>query len=423
MQKTILKKVAEFIIIGIVVISLCGINAKATQNEQYTGKEYLVQLLKSMKVSIDTSEEDPYLNIALQKKIITESDVNKLDSALTREYAAYLTNQADVFLSGKKYSYDEYLYYQIKHKKRISDISKCNNTYQPAIYKIFSKGIMIGDSNGSYSQNRSFHGKKKVTEKEANLIIKKLISKTSRNKVSYDGQVIRTSKLPKNYKKFPYILESFPNSFYEMKFNWEYIKSSEKKIDGKTYFSPAKIKKQILWTSSGKWSMEYVMNKYLDDWVDKVYTNVYTRLNANYKIINENDKWFKQLRNTYFIFNNKQNDNRQSKIIKKYIENMMQNKVIIKSAKVVVEPSTLYESMTHVTFLRVYAKFKISADNFNMDHNKLIFGDYVWIKKITKNVWIEGVYDIGIGTSNLASNGSDFSVMRDYINDYAYKGK
>jgi hypothetical protein len=416
------RKLVIYITLLILLITNTNVNAAST-GEKITGEEYLILLVKALKLTVDKTDDDPYVDAAISNKLIKEEDLSKLSAKLTREYAAYLTNQADIILSDNKYSYDEYLYYQIKSKKRISDISKCNKSYRVAIYKIFSKGIMVGDSNGTYSQNRSFGGKKTITLKEANTIIKRLTNISSRKKISFDGQVIRTTNLPKNYKKYEYILESFPNYFYEMKFDWEFVKTDQKKIDGKTYFSPAKIKEQTFWSYGGSWSMEYVMNKYLDKWVEKVYTNVYTRLNADYKTINQDSKWLNKLRNTYFLFDNAQNDYRQTKQIKEYIKEMMKNKVVVKSSKIVVEPSTFYESITHETFLRVYAKYKITATNINVNQNNLIFGDYIWIKNLNKDKWIEGVYDISIGTSNLASNGADYAVFRDDLNDFDLKGK
>lgn len=46
-------------------------------------------------------------------------------------------------------------------------------------------------------------------------MMNRLKNKGKRFKLSYDGQVLRIINLPKNYKDYPYILASFPNSYYE----------------------------------------------------------------------------------------------------------------------------------------------------------------------------------------------------------------
>lgn len=59
-------------------------------------------------------------------------------------------------------------------------------------------------------------------------MMNRLKNKGKRFKLSYDGQVLRIINLPKNYKDYPYILASFPNSYYEKKM-W-YTKQRTKKI-------------------------------------------------------------------------------------------------------------------------------------------------------------------------------------------------
>lgn len=47
--------------------------------------------------------------------------------------------------------------------------------------------------------------------------------------MSEDGQKIRTRNLPQNAEDFPYILEAYPNEFYEVMFDFmNYNASSHK---------------------------------------------------------------------------------------------------------------------------------------------------------------------------------------------------
>ena len=96
---------------------------------------------------------------------------------------------------------------------------------------------MVGKSDGTYSSTRKFLPKTKITKGEAKKMINRLKNKGKRFKLSYDGQVLRIINLPKNYKDYPYILASFPNSYYEKKM-W-YTKQRTK--NDKTPAQTAKI--------------------------------------------------------------------------------------------------------------------------------------------------------------------------------------
>lgn len=97
----------------------------------------------------------------------------------------------------------------MKYFNRISDIKKADDKYKESLYKCFTKGIMVGKSNGTFSSTRKFLPKTKITKDEAKKMINRLKNKGKRFKLSYDGQVLRIINLPKNYKDYPYILASF----------------------------------------------------------------------------------------------------------------------------------------------------------------------------------------------------------------------
>ncbi len=87
---------------------------------------------------------------------------------------------------------------------------------------------MVGKSDGTYSAPGNFCQRQKITRDEAKKMMNRLKNKGKRFKLSYDGQVLRIINLPKNYKDYPYILASFPNSYYEKKM-W-YTKQRTKTI-------------------------------------------------------------------------------------------------------------------------------------------------------------------------------------------------
>ncbi|MDD4112815.1 MAG: S-layer homology domain-containing protein, partial [Herbinix sp.] len=108
-------------------------------------------------------------------------------------------------------------------EKRISDINEIPKSKREAVASIVAKGIIKGYSNGLYIQNREFRGSKKITENGAKDVIQKVLHPEKRALISPDGQLIRTTNLPKNAADYTYILEGFPNKYYEMIFRFMYL--------------------------------------------------------------------------------------------------------------------------------------------------------------------------------------------------------
>ena len=110
---------------------------------------------------------------------------------------------------------------QAVYDKRISDINSIPEEKRLDIANIVAKGIIKGFNNGIYVQNREFRASRKITANGAKNVISMVINPEERSVISPDGQLIRTSKLPNNADKYPYILACFPNEFYEMPLRFE----------------------------------------------------------------------------------------------------------------------------------------------------------------------------------------------------------
>lgn len=171
------------------------------------------------------------------KDVLKNSGIKNTAAATTNEIAAYLLNEADSAVNGGENSYNYDLYGYVKYFNRISDIKKAGDKYKESLYKCFTKGIMVGKSNGTYSSTRKFLPKTKITKDEAKKMINRLKNKGKRFKLSYDGQVLRIINRPKNYKDYPYILASFPNSYYEK----ETSATKQKRKGSKTPAQTSKI--------------------------------------------------------------------------------------------------------------------------------------------------------------------------------------
>ena len=302
------------------------------------------------------------------KDVLKNAGIKNTAAATTNEIAAYLLNEAD------SYNYDLYGY--VKYFNRISDIKKADDKYKESLYKCFTKGIMVGKSNGTYSSTRKFLPKTKITKDEAKKMINRLKNKGKRFKLSYDGQVLRIINLPKNYKDYPYILASFPNSYYEKKM-W-YTKQRTK--NDKTPAQTAKI----------------LSDEDKDMICAKIKKNVELRLNVDYRKT-FTSKWKSDLMNTYI-------DTNKQKSVNAYIKAAKARKVVVSSGEVIVDPSSLWmESSGTTCYARVYVKFRVKNGNIpsakSKYQNEVIYGSYTAIKKLPSKKSITYADEIGCDIS------------------------
>lgn len=340
------------------------------------------------------------------KSFVKPSEKARLGKAITNEYAAMLLNRADVYKNGS--AYNASLYKHIVAGKRISDIRSVDAKYRKAVRLVFLKGIMAGESNGAYSGGRKFSPKKKMTAQEASKALNRLRDKTKRVKLSYDGQVVRTTNLPKNYKSFPYILASFPNSFYEHGFVYDTLvfEDGRKPTNGRDYCSPAYLYKYGKYLGT---PMKDVLNQYGDSLHDLIYKNLYYRFNFNYKTTNTS-AWISKLRSTYYYDTlSKERNPEIIKDIRKWTENAKKYGVVVQAKDISVDLSTAYtcESKTNTSncFVRGHATIRVTAKDFQKTDNgnvgNMIYGysdDGPWIPELENGKWYTFDFEVNIGT-------------------------
>ena len=361
-----------------------------------TGKEYVKMLEKVTGKKISTK------NITLGKKI-SYAD------------AAVLAERADVLKNGSKVSDSlKTKKSNIKTYKRISDLAKIPKVKRAEVISCFAKGIFTGKSNGTYSQSDSMSTKLYINKSQARTIRNRIRDKKERKKITTDGQVIRTTNLPKNAKKFPYILESIPNSFYDSYFDWEGKVTLLNKDLERRY--PKDVTKGTQIVGSDTISRKEIVNNYRYEWAKKVKKNIKTRLNFNYKTVT--NKWINDLQSTYFVYGDSY-DKYTTNAIKNYIAKAKKNHVIIKCHKVVVEPSSLYYSELHGEFVyRCYAKFTIQADSkaftrSAQENNELIYSGWStrqWLEGAKSGKTMNLVFDISLSTGAMNDHGDGYAI-------------
>lgn len=343
------------------------------------------------------------INKAVDVDVLADGALKNTKAATTTEVAAYLLEKADFAINGGVYSYDYDLWYHVQHYNRISDLSKANKVYRDSLIMCYTKGIMIGASNGKYSQDRKFSPKKKITKSQANTLVSRLSDKSKRFKLTYDGQLTRTINLPKNYKEYPYILASFPNSFYEKKM-W-YTK--QRNNDGWHY-------------ETAKQTSRKVDKDELDLICDTVRKNLELRLNVNYKKT-FNSKWKTELANTYY------NPSDMTADINKYVKNAKKRKVVVESSKIVVDPSMVWRNDATEYYVKVFIQFKVKKGSVpnatTKKQNEVIFGNYVAMKGLESHKTVTYCDEITVGVSGNNGQISQIGIEDDDLANVIIKSK
>lgn len=413
-MKNLMKRVVLLILVMVLAIPSSTVMAVNASSKNITTGEYIELLMKAMKVTINEMENQTYITAAVSTGVLKTVDEFKVEKEMTRTECAVLTNRADIYVNGV--TADTKIFDEIKDHKRISDLSKISKEYRDDVVQVFGKGIIIGYTNGKYTQNRAFKGSNKITYNGAKAVIKKITNKKLRSVMSPDGQLTRTTKLPCNAKEYEYILESFPNKFYEMMFLYEWGMSNKKLEIYQNYCTPAKIRNKPFVISGYKGTAketQEMLDKYLDMWIEKIETNLRCRFNVDYRTIGQ--KWYKEIRSSYCDYSYEKYNERLKDELNTYIKEVKKNKVIIKTDLISVEPSTLYYNSRY--YIRCYVKFNVTSATNMKDTLVFGHGENVFFKNLKKTKWHEGYYDISVGVINGTSYGDDFSVFNEHIGD------
>lgn len=383
------------LLIVLLTISFPPARQEAQAASQYIkAEEFIQNLVTKLKLSVDTTQADPYINAALTAGILKDGDLTDYNSYITRTDAAVLINRADEYLH--KDTLNEKLLDFVLNK-RISDIKKVDKSKREAVAKCFAKGIIKGYFNGYYIQNRSFRGEEYITADTAKAIFNLVLHPEKRAKLSPDGELIRTTNLPKNAKKYEYILACYPNKFYERKFDYMFTLQYKAGTLNSVYHKcPIDTQKSTYRNLYEEWPLQEEMNKYLYQWQEKAETYLNYIFNVNYKTVNS--KWINGLASCYV----KSNIDEAADLKSYYIKHMKANKVIIESSIIAVEPSTLYYDTGYC--MRAYIRYRITAKDITEKQNRLLWSQYPALENLKSGVWRDGIFDIRFGTNN-GSNG------------------
>ncbi|MSS62524.1 hypothetical protein [Velocimicrobium porci] len=398
------KQVSVIMFFAIILIGISGMKVMA------------IEKTKTISIADFTKKLEKVTGID-ENSLYRDNEFQNREKDITNGEAALLIDRADESINGNHYK--KKVYEQVIKKKRITGLKGIGAKKKDAIYKCFVKGIMPGKSNGAYTQSRNFNANKSLERIEVNGILERLVDKKKRVKLSPDGQVIRTTNLPKNYKNFSYILASFPNSFYEKKTTYERSKWGKKPKEFKDYTRPKNLRKRTFTSYWGiKYKMSEELDKYQDIWCKKVEDNLWLRLSFDYQTVS--NRWINELRKTYIIYDDKEMDKDKPKYIRKYASIAKKNKVKLQVQQVVVEPSTMYEDSGF--WVRAHVKFKLcSVKEFysakSCKQNYMIYGNDIYLQYLRPNKWYEADFDLQLTGNNMEYNGAAFGISDDSLDD------
>lgn len=379
------------------------------------------EFIKRVVNELNLTKKKDYIETAVDVGIIKEGEFSTYTKNLTRTDAAIILNRADEYLYGDKLSPE---LVKMALEKRISDIKDVKSTKRLDVAKCYLKGYIEGYSNGSYSTNRAFKGNSKISKDSALKCIKMLKNKSLRAKISPDGQLIRTTNLPKNAKSYPYILASYPNEYYEKSFAYEGV---TQRINGKIvpmkniedYASPKDVDKTEILKNNKNLKKEN-----LNTWVEKSLLHTSLIFNVNYKSIGK--EWSEKLLTTHYYFKTDGYEDIVKEEIRDYIKSMKKNKVIIDCNKVAVDGSSLY-FFDGSYYLRAYVRYRIVSCSvspnldsiFGHPYNNVLFSRMtVDLRGYSLGKWEEGYFDISL--SRGFNSYKDMAVV--YVDIDAYKG-
>ena len=376
---------------------------------------------KTKTMSVDVFLRKVERAVGLEKGFLAKENMGlNGKEPITWCQAVVFLNQADEWKNGD--DYDEKLYKQIVEKKRLTGLKGLSKEEKAAARICFAKGLITGDSKGKYSQSREFRGNDKVTVSEVHKMLVRLKDATRRAKLSPDGQLLRTTKLPDNYEKYEYILASFPNEFYERKLFYEMITYHYEPVNLVNYASPKDIKKKKTispYVESG--TFEEMYYRYGEKWIETIHNNLECRFNFDYRTVDS--KWINKLAATYIYDEDAEYNKRVVDAIKAYIQMAKENKVVIEADKIVVEPSTMYYAAAEY-FVRCHVKFKITADEIypakegqlNRQH-ELLFSrqECVCLENLKDGKWYEMSIDVPIRQTAGNQNPATYTIGSDQI--------
>ena len=332
---------------------------------------------KKFKISTEDAQK---VAAAIGLGLMTKSTFKSVKSKITVAAAAIILAKAETKLTAREYSEEDL---NLVMKSRISDLKKVTKkTSKKYVAMAYMDGFIRGKSTGAYEDTRKISPTSKLSKTTAKSMIAMLTDKSKRYQFSDTWQMLRvsTKKLPKNTDLYEYILDSYPNAYYET--GWHNMTTSkywDYDADGKTpyceaggtfeerlelhyaggamYF-PSELRRFIALPRSEKGVSSHYPG------YDDAYCNwdavlkltnatkefYETAMNVDYRTVKSDKEWQKKL-----LKYMSQNE------LDAYIEGCIKNKTVIECDKVVCDPALAYFADSKF-YAKVYAHIRVVSD-------------------------------------------------------------
>jgi len=392
-------------------VSVNGKNIKAAGVNKYA-KKYGIK-----------KSEAQYLLACLKLGIIDKKDIKNCKNEINYKDLLIVLSKTEELIYGNLFDPEDI---DCVMNKRISNIDKVSNKDEKeAICRVYMSGYYVGTSDGYYSGRRTIKLKSVPSKKSIEKLLDKIINKNKRYRFSPDWQLLRVSdkKLPKMAKYYEYILEDYPNAFYDREF--EFMQKTALVIPGKLseefgsheikirkagwdnilkylkydyrakailkyqtdleahkqirmddsrvirlmsqYVFPSELKSFI--SLQKKERMKGAVNSYSDlgEMLNRAVEYTYNVFNVDYRNIEERELFYAG--NSVYAFDSD------------YISDCIKNETIIECDRVIADPSAIYYqlNLTHNRLqgyvIRLYVHYRIVNDNGSGD-NSLVFNQY-----------------------------------------------
>lgn len=385
----------------------------ATPAPQYLSWERLAALVtEALELHVEGKSDLELLSLAglLNKERMKQRKLpEKLDAYLILYQLALKNGEAP----------DSLLEETVKQEKRLTDLSGYSREETEAVYFLYTKGIAEGSSDGLYSGTRSMNGRDRITEEEFLGYINRLIGRKERRSLTKDGQLIRTVNLPEFAEYYSYILEDYPNAFYEWEF--QFMKSVGDYVP--VYVAPKELEdseKRLRGFSYGE-----ILKSFGKDYTEFVKDYLFHTFNVDYRRTPGDRDWY-----GYMYENNAgtvsfagMNGPEYLKFrINQYLSDIQDNHTVLECDFVATDPSTVYTSGGE-WYVRCYMHYRIvSADSTELvdfyrgqvEFSETFVGDY---QNVIPGEWRDGYLDVIIRPE---PDVGKVTVREVYLSDYAY---
>lgn len=346
-------------------------------------KTIKAKTVKSYAKKFNVSTENArYIAAAIGLGLVKKSTFKSYKSNISVAAAAIILAKAETTLTAREYSEEDL---NLVMKSRISDLKKVTKkTSKKYVAMAYMDGFIKGKSTGAYEDTRKISPTSKLTKTTAKSMIAMLTDKSKRYQFSDTWQMLRvsTKKLPKNADLYEYILDSYPNAYYETGWhNMDYKEFFSMRADGKTpyggggtfeqrktcsydhIFFPSEMD-EFLATPSSELSFgdrpgynsEYRNYESLVATCEAVKDFYMLALNVDYRTIKNDKDWYQKM--LVYV----KQGHRSEKDLDAYIEHCINNKIVIECDKVVCDPSLAY--WCPASFRpKVYAHMKVVSDD------------------------------------------------------------